>query len=61
MKRKPSRFAFINKIREKTDANEERAIEDTKRYFEEKAKKKREKLEAKNSKNIQHSKKKKRK
>lgn len=61
MKRKPSRFAFINKIREKTDANEERAIEDTKRYFEEKAKKKREKLEAKNSKNIQHSNKKKRK
>lgn len=61
MKRKPSRFAFINKIREKTDANEERAIEDTKRYFEEKAKKKREKLEAKNNKNIQHSKKKKRK
>lgn len=49
MKRKPSRFAFINKIREKTDANEERAIEDTKRYFEEKAKKKREKLEAKNN------------
>ena len=58
MKRKPSKFEFINKIREKTDANEERAIEDTKKYFEEKARKKREKLEAKNS-SIHNSKKKK--
>ena len=61
MKRKPSRFEFINKIRAKTDANEERAIEDTKKYFEQRAQKKREKLEAKNTKNIQHSHKKKKK
>ena len=61
MKRKPSRFEFINKIRAKTDANEERAIEDTKKYFEQRAQKKREKLEAKNMKNIQHSHKKKKK
>lgn len=61
MKRKPSRFEFINKIRAKTDANEERAIEDTKRYFEEKAQKRRQKLQSKNNNNTYNSHKKKKK
>lgn len=40
MQRKPSRFAFVNKIREIRDANEEKAIEDMKNYYEDKLKKK---------------------
>ena len=34
MPRKPSRFAFINKIREERDAREQKAIEETKKYYE---------------------------
>lgn len=38
MPRKPSKFAFINKIRAARDAKEEKAIEDMKNYYEEKLK-----------------------
>ena len=34
MPRKPSRFAFINKIRAERDAREQQAIEETKKYYE---------------------------
>ena len=34
MPRKPSRFAFINKIRAERDAREQKAIEETKKYYE---------------------------
>ena len=40
MPRKPSKFAFVNKIREIRDAKEEKAIEDMKNYYEEKLKNK---------------------
>ena len=36
MPRKKSKFEFVNKIREKKDAKEEKAIEDMKNYYEEK-------------------------
>ncbi len=39
MKRKPSRFAFINKMREKQDEREQQAIESTKAFFEKRNKK----------------------
>ena len=52
MKRKPSRFEFINKMREKQDEREQRAIESTKAYLE----KKKQQKEAKNN---SHDKKKK--
>ena len=41
MPRKPSRFEFINKIREESDRRESRAIESTKEYIEKKKEKKR--------------------
>lgn len=40
MPRKPSRFAFINKMRAAADEREQRAIEDAKKYYENKKKKK---------------------
>jgi hypothetical protein len=40
MPRKPSKFAFVNKIRAIRDAKEEKAIEDMKVYYEEKLKRK---------------------
>jgi len=40
MPRKPSRFAFVNKIRAIRDAKEDKAIEDMKNYYEDKLKKK---------------------
>lgn len=52
MPRKPSRFAFVNKMRAIRDAKEEKAIEDMKNYYEEK-------LKAKNSKKKSKKKKKK--
>lgn len=45
MKRKPSRFEFINKMREKQDEREQKAIESTKAYLE----KKKQQKEAKNN------------
>lgn len=47
MKRKPSRFAFINKLNEKTDEREARATESAIKYYEEKARQKKEKRESK--------------
>lgn len=52
MPRKPSRFAFINKIREIRDAKEEKAIDEMKNYYEDK-------LRAKNNKKKNKHKKKK--
>ena len=52
MPRKPSRFAFVNKMRAIRDAKEEKAIEDMKNYYEEK-------LKAKNAKKKSKKKKKK--
>lgn len=49
MKRKPSRFDFINRIHEKTDAREEEAVRATKEYFEQKAQKKKEKQSKSNN------------
>ncbi len=43
MHRKPSRFAFVNKMREKQDEREQRAIESTKEYFEKKLEKRNQK------------------
>lgn len=43
MKRKPSRFAFINKLHEKEDARDEKAREEAVKYYEEKKQKKAEK------------------
>ncbi len=57
MKRKPSRFAFINKMREKQDEREQQAIENTKAYIENKIKKKNEAKELKDN-NKKHKKKK---
>ena len=44
MHRKPSRFEFVNKLREKQDEREQRAIESTKQFFEKR-------LEVRNQKN----------
>lgn len=52
MPRKPSKFAFVNKIRAIRDAKEEKAIEDMKNYYEDK-------LKAKNAKKKSKKKKKK--
>lgn len=43
MPRKPSRFEFINKIRAERDAKEEKALEETRQYFENRKKKKKKK------------------
>jgi hypothetical protein len=43
MPRKPSRFAFVNKMRAAADEREERAIEEAKKYYESKKKKKKKK------------------
>ena len=51
MPRKPSKFAFVNKMRAIRDAKEEKAIEDMKNYYEDK-------LKAKNSKKKSKKKKK---
>lgn len=59
MKRKPSKFEFVNKMREKRDAREQEAIESTKEYFEKKLQKRNEKLQNNNNKNKHHHKKKK--
>ncbi len=56
MKRKPSRFAFINKIREKQDERDKRAIENTKAYLENRLKKKNQVKEQKET-NKKHKKK----
>ena len=50
MPRKPSRFAFINKIREIRDAKDEKAIEEMKNYYEDKLKKKNSKKKSKKKK-----------
>ncbi len=50
MQRKPSRFAFVNKMREKQDEREQRAIESTKAYIENKNKKKQEQIKNKQNK-----------
>ena len=61
MKRKPSRFEFINRMNEKADEREKRATESTIKYLEEKAQKKKEARESKYKSNHvrHHSKKKK--
>ncbi len=51
MKRKPSRFAFINKIREKQDERDDKAIQNAKAYLENRIKKKTEAKEQKKKKN----------
>ena len=43
MPRKPSRFAFINKIRAEREAREQKAIEETKHYYENRNKNKKKK------------------
>lgn len=50
MPRKPSRFAFVNKMRAIRDAKEEKAIEDMKNYYEEKLKSKNAKKKSKKKK-----------
>ena len=50
MKRKPSRFEFVNKLREKQDEREQRAIESTKAYLEGKIEKRNKKKNSKNKK-----------
>ena len=55
MPRKKSKFEFVNKFREISDAKEDKAIEDMKNYYEDKLKRKNEK------KQIQHSSKKRKK
>ncbi len=60
MQRKKSRFAFINKWHEVQDEREEKAIESTKTYFEDKLRARQEKLNSKNN-NNQHNKKKRKK
>ena len=56
MKRKKSRFEFINKWNKMQDEREEQVEKQTKKYFEDKLRKRNEKL---NNKNNQHRKKKK--
>ncbi|MBP3376307.1 MAG: hypothetical protein J6L83_06040 [Clostridia bacterium] len=58
MKRKPSRFEFVNKMREKQDEREQKAIESTKEYFEKKLEKRNQKLQQNQSNNKKHKKKK---
>lgn len=58
MERKPSRFEFVNKMRERTDANEQKAIEETQKYLEQRAQRKKEKREKKYSQNNKNHKKK---
>ncbi len=50
MRRKPSRFEFVNKLREKQDEREQKAIESTKAYLEEKIEKRNQKRNSKNKK-----------
>jgi len=50
MARKPSRFEFINKIREKQDEREQAAIESTKAYLEKKIEKRNQKKNSKHKK-----------
>ena len=59
MKRKPSRFEFVNKMREKQDEREQRAIESTKEYFEKKLEKRNQKLNNQGQKRTHNHKKKK--
>ena len=59
MHRKPSRFTFINKLREKQDEREQRVIESTKEYFEKKLEKRNQKQQGKQ--NQHHNKHKKKK
>lgn len=61
MARKPSRFAFINKINAERDAREQKAIDETKKYYEDKAREKREKRDSryKSSQHVHQNKKKK--
>ena len=61
MKRKPSRFEFINRMNENADEREQRAAESTIKYLEEKARKKKEEREKRYKSNHvrYHSKKKK--
>ncbi len=56
MKRKPSRFEFVNKYREKQDEREQQAIESTKAYLEKKIEKRNQRKQ-----NSAHSKKKRKK
>ena len=58
MHRKPSRFEFVNKMREKQDEREQKAIESTKEYFEKKLEKRNQKLQQNQSNNKKHKKKK---
>lgn len=50
MQRKPSRFEFVNKMRQKQDEREQAAIESTKAYLEKKIEKRNQKKNAKNKK-----------
>ena len=58
MHRKPSRFAFVNKMREKQDEREQRAIESTKEYFEKKLEKRNQKQQQNKGNQHKHKKKK---
>ncbi len=50
MQRKPSRFEFVNKLRQKQDEREQAAIESTKAYLEKKIEKRNQKKSSKNKK-----------
>ena len=50
MKRKPSRFEFVNKMRQAQDEREQAAIESTKAYLEKKIEKRNQKKSSKNKK-----------
>ena len=58
MQRKPSRFEFVNKMREKQDEREQKAIESTKEYFEKKLEKRNQKNQNKQNSSNKHKKKK---
>ena len=58
MHRKPSRFEFVNKMREKQDEREQRAIESTKEYFEKKLEKRNQKHQQNQPNHKKHKKKK---
>lgn len=58
MHRKPSRFEFVNKMREKQDEREQKAIESTKEYFEKKLEKRNQKYQNNQNHSKKHKKKK---
>ena len=58
MHRKPSRFEFVNKLREKQDEREQRAIESTKQFFEKRLEERNQRSSKNDSEKKKHKKKK---